>query len=201
MAVGVPFVPNVAKLAEAADIISRPRLYEYLEKLQDACLYLPPRLRLIHGIILIWSSMRNCGGNTATRRGCKMKLFMSRTILLMAFVFPACPVFAGELSLLGGYTYTDTPLERTYAWQAQYMEGLGEHLAYSLSYLNQGHFISHHRDANAANLGLRTNLLDRHLSLGIGGGGLFYYDTIRPADGSSPRDFHGWGTMASFAAT
>lgn len=37
LAVGVPFVPNIAKLAEATDI-SRPRLYEYLEKLQDACL-------------------------------------------------------------------------------------------------------------------------------------------------------------------
>ncbi|GAB7025379.1 ATP-binding protein [Geotalea toluenoxydans] len=32
---GVPFVPNIAKLAEATEI-SRPRLYEYLEKLQDA---------------------------------------------------------------------------------------------------------------------------------------------------------------------
>lgn len=35
LATGVPFVPNIAKLAEATDI-SRPRLYEYLEKLQDA---------------------------------------------------------------------------------------------------------------------------------------------------------------------
>lgn len=35
LAIGVPFVPNIAKLAEATDI-SRPRLYEYLEKLQDA---------------------------------------------------------------------------------------------------------------------------------------------------------------------
>lgn len=35
LATSVPFVPNMAKLAEATDI-SRPRLYEYLEKLQDA---------------------------------------------------------------------------------------------------------------------------------------------------------------------
>lgn len=35
LATSVPFVPNIAKLAEATDI-SRPRLYEYLEKLQDA---------------------------------------------------------------------------------------------------------------------------------------------------------------------
>lgn len=35
LSTGVPCVPNIAKLAEATDI-SRPRLYEYLEKLQDA---------------------------------------------------------------------------------------------------------------------------------------------------------------------
>ncbi len=35
LATGVPFVPNIAKLAEATDI-SRPRLYEYLENLQNA---------------------------------------------------------------------------------------------------------------------------------------------------------------------
>ncbi|MDD2735021.1 MAG: AAA family ATPase [Desulfuromonadaceae bacterium] len=35
LATGVPFVPNIAKLAEATEI-SRPSLYEYLEKLQDA---------------------------------------------------------------------------------------------------------------------------------------------------------------------
>jgi len=35
LATGVPFVPNITKLAEATEI-SRPRLYEYLEKLQDA---------------------------------------------------------------------------------------------------------------------------------------------------------------------
>lgn len=35
LATSVPFIPNIAKLAEATDI-SRPRLYEYLEKLQDA---------------------------------------------------------------------------------------------------------------------------------------------------------------------
>lgn len=35
LSTGVPFVPNIAKLAEATEI-SRPRLYEYLENLQDA---------------------------------------------------------------------------------------------------------------------------------------------------------------------
>ncbi len=122
-------------------------------------------------------------------------------VLLFVFVLLACPALGGELSVLGGYGWTNNPVEKTYAWQIQYMEGLGENFAYSLSYLNQGHFTQHHRDANAANLWARANLLDKHLSLGVGAGALFYYDTIRPADGSPARDFHGWGTMVSAAAT
>ena len=123
---------------------------------------------------------------------------ISIAIVLFFLALPAC---AGEISVLGGYGWTDHPVEKTYAWQIQYMEGLGEHFAYSLSYLNQGHFIAHHRDANAANLWIRTNLFDRQLSLAVGGGGLFYYDTVRPADGSPPRDFHGWGTLVNAQAT
>ena len=93
------------------------------------------------------------------------------------------------------------PLNRTFAWQAKYMEGLGDNFAYSLSYLNQGHFIEHHRDGYAANLWVRKNLLDRQLSLAAGFGGLFYFDTIHPADGGTSQDFHGWGTMTNVAAT
>jgi hypothetical protein len=118
-------------------------------------------------------------------------------------VLLAMPAYAGEIALLGGYGWTDDPLEKTYAWQTQYMEGLGNNLAYSLSYVNQGHFIEHHRDGYAASLWARTNLLDKRLSLGAGVGGLYYFDTIKPAVGSTApeRDYHGWGTMTSLAAT
>lgn len=126
---------------------------------------------------------------------------MRYALLTIIFVLMACPTFAGEISVLGGYGYTDKPLERTYAWQTQYMEGLGDNLAYSLSYLNQGHFIEHHRDGYSANLWLRTNLLDKKLSLGAGLGGLFYFDTIHPDNGGTPHDYHGVGAVANVAAT
>ena len=133
------------------------------------------------------------------------KMVTHGAVFSIVFVLLAGLAFAGEISVLGGYGWTykpfDKPAERTYAWQIQYMEGLGEHFAYSLSYLNQGHFISHHRDGNAANLWVRTNLFDRQLSLGLGVGGVFYYDTEEPANGGPAQDVHGWGTMASVAAT
>lgn len=125
---------------------------------------------------------------------------MRAVMLFFVFILTALPAYAGEISLLGGYGWTDKPTERTYAWQTQYMEGLGDHLAYSLAYVNQGHFIEHHRDGYAASLWARSNLLDKHLSLGVGVGGLFYFDTVNPAGGSA-RDYHGWGSITSLAAT
>ena len=128
---------------------------------------------------------------------------MRTALLSILLVLLALPAYAGEIAVLGGYGWTDKPTEKTYAWQTQYMEGLGDHIAYSLSYVNQGHFIEHHRDGYAGNLWARTNLIDKRLSLGAGVGALYYFDTIKPAAGSNApeRDYHGWGTTVNLAAT
>lgn len=126
-----------------------------------------------------------------------------KSIIVFAtfFTLLTAQVYAGEIAALGGWAATNNPINKTYTWQLQYMEGLGEYAAFSLSYLNQGHFISHHRDANTASLWLRAPVFDKRLTLGIGGGGLFFYDTIIPKNGAPPSDFHGWGTIVSAAAT
>jgi len=125
---------------------------------------------------------------------------MPLVVLSILFTLLACPIHAGEISLLGGYGRATNPVQTTGVWQVQYMEGLGEHFAYSLAYVNQGHFISHHRDGTAAALWLRTNRVHRQLSLGIGAGPMFYYDTLRPPDGA-PADVHGWATMVNLSAS
>jgi hypothetical protein len=125
---------------------------------------------------------------------------MLRVVLSIVFALLACPVYAGEINVLGGFGVTSNPVQNTYAWQVRYMEGLGEHFAYSLSYVNQGHFISHHRDGTAANLWLRTSQIHKQLTLGIGAGPMFYYDTIRSPDGSA-IDVHGWGTLVNLLAS
>jgi hypothetical protein len=126
---------------------------------------------------------------------------MLSVIFAFLFVLLASPVQAGEINFLGGYGATNNPVESTGAWQVRYMEGLGEHFAYSLSYVNQGHFIAHHRDGTAANLWLRTNQIHEQLSLGVGAGPIFYYDTVRPASGAPASDVHGWGTMVNLLAS
>lgn len=125
---------------------------------------------------------------------------MRRVLLMMAFVLLAGPIQAGEIHFLGGFGLTNNPTQGAGAWQVRYMEGLGEHFAYSLSYVNQGHFISHHRDGTAASLWLRTNEMDRQLSLAVGVGPIFYYDTVRPP-GVPAQDVHGWGTMVNLLAS
>ena len=125
---------------------------------------------------------------------------MLRVVLSILLALLACPIHAGEINVLGGYGATNNPVETTGAWQVRYMEGLGEYFAYSLSYVNQGHFISHHRDGTAANLWLRTSMINRQLSLGVGAGPIFYYDTVRPDSGAA-TDVHGWGTMVNLLAS
>jgi hypothetical protein len=125
---------------------------------------------------------------------------MLRVVFSILFALMACPVYAGEINFLGGFGVTNNPVQNTYAWQVRYMEGLGKHFAYSLSYVNQGHFISHHRDGTAANLWLRTSQMDGQLTLGVGAGPMFYYDTVRPSDGP-PADVHGWGTLVNLLAS
>ena len=126
---------------------------------------------------------------------------MRRIVMSILVMVLATPAFAGEISFLGGYGATDNPTQKAGAYQLEYLEGLGENFAWSVSYLNQGHFIEHHRDGNAATLWLRTNRLDRQLSLALGVGGVFYYDTIIPPAPAPATDFHGWGTMVNVAAS
>ncbi len=105
---------------------------------------------------------------------------------------------ASELVLLGGYTGSDNFKGDTYAWQIQYMKNLSEHFAYSISYINQGHFHHHHRDADAVSIWYRKNLIYPNLYFGVGGGFLFYYDTVYSKNAPA-QDSHGWGTIASIS--
>jgi len=122
-------------------------------------------------------------------------------LALLLTILTCVPVSAQELFLLGGIMRNTDNSDSGKAWQLEYREGLGEHFAYSLTYLNEGHVPNHHRDGNSALLWTRLNLLDRHLSLAAGLGPYFYYDTTNAHGSNDHSNKHGWGTMASAAAT
>jgi hypothetical protein len=126
--------------------------------------------------------------------------FMYLFFFLILIAFTASPVRGEEFSVLGGKMEQAATQEPSYAWQLEYLEGLSEHLAYSLSYLNEGHVPNHHRDGQTAQLWVRTNLLDRHLSLLAGVGTFLYFDTTTEKQGASFSDDHGVGAMYSLTA-
>ena len=71
----------------------------------------------------------------------------------------------------------------------------------SFTYLNEGHLPDHHRDGYAPQVWLRTNIINRQLSLAAGVGPYLYYDTASGRGQSDSYNTHGLGGIVSLAAT
>lgn len=119
----------------------------------------------------------------------------------LCLVFGANHGLAQELSVLGGYTSDAKSGDLSYMWQLDYRDGLAEHYAYSVSYLNEGHLPGHHRDGYAAQLWVRSNAFGRRLSLAAGVGPYFYFDTMPSPTGSDKLNDTGLGAIVSISAT
>jgi hypothetical protein len=114
----------------------------------------------------------------------------------------ASVVSAQELTASAGLLRSDEARSRTHGWLLSYTHELNARFAASLSYQNEGHVPSHHRDGYAAQLWARTSLLSPRLSLAAGVGPYRYFDTVSSSDdplGYSDR--HGWGMVYSLTAT
>ncbi len=110
------------------------------------------------------------------------------------------PAPAQELTVYaGGRTSSDTR-ERSYAWKLEYLQGLGEHFHFTWSWLNEGHVLGHHRDGHTLQFWARANVLERRLSLALGGGGYRFYDTQEAPTTQGYADVHGSGAILSGTA-
>lgn len=118
--------------------------------------------------------------------------------VLIAFL--TSPVRAEELHLLGGMTGNSATSISSYGWQGEFQENLNDYAAGSISYLNEGHLLNHHRDGEGVQLWGRLPLSGKRLILSAGIGPYFYFDTTAASNGSS-LDNHGWGTLSSVALT
>jgi hypothetical protein len=68
-----------------------------------------------------------------------MKKMCSRcAISLVLLAVTAWPVRAQEFYVLGGVMETADGGHSSYSWQLEYLQGLAEHAAFSVSYLNEG---------------------------------------------------------------
>ena len=123
-----------------------------------------------------------------------------RLVFLMLTLALAGAAHAQELTLFAGGLEDTGTRQRTSAWAFEYQHPLGENIAASFAWLNEGHVPGHHRDGQAIQVWGRGNLLDRRLSLAAGIGPYRFSDTT-PAPAGGYANVHGWGTIGSVAAT
>lgn len=125
--------------------------------------------------------------------------FWALTTLVLVTV--ASAVKASEIYGLGGVVRSSEPSDISYSWQLEYRQDLLKHLAAGVSYLNEGHFMGHHRDGYTAQFWTRAELLDYLLTVAAGAGPYFYLDTTTSDSPGGFSDNHGWKAMLSAAAT
>jgi hypothetical protein len=82
-----------------------------------------------------------------------------------------------------------------------YTEGIGEYLAGSFSWLNEGHIPDHHRDGPLVQVWARYPLMQRRVVFALGVGPYRYFDTEAADQGLSYANTHGWGVVYSARAT
>lgn len=113
--------------------------------------------------------------------------------------FAALKLHAQELTFLGGSS-TSPGLSSSYAWQLDYRQDFYENFASSISYINEGHLLSHYRDGTAWEAWGNMPFLNDKIAVSIGIGAYYFYDT-QPAGPNGSLDVHGTAPIFSFAAT
>jgi hypothetical protein len=123
-------------------------------------------------------------------------------VLLLGLIALPGPVLSQEVFIRFGDTRETggTAASQTYSYGVSYFQGFGENLAWSVGYLNEGHFPNHKRDGLDFQGWARLNVLDRRLSLGVGAGPYLYWDTVLGSTTAVYTDQHGVGAVFSAAA-
>jgi len=107
-----------------------------------------------------------------------------------------------ELSLLYGQMATLDGRNSSFSWQVDYRHTFLKYLAWSASYINEGHIVNHKRDGGASQLWLRFPLFEnRRIWMSLGGGAYRYFDTTLAPNGIDSEDLHGWAQIYSVAVT
>lgn len=125
---------------------------------------------------------------------------MSKCIALLCALLIYCtPLYAQELHVLGGMLSDTAKHDQSYTWSLEYQQKIKEHLAFSVSWLNEGHLPNNHRDGIAVQLWGQTKRLDNRFVLAAGIGPYCYYDTQLVRSGRGFSNTHGVGGIFSLA--
>jgi len=127
----------------------------------------------------------------------------SRPAIFLAFFSAALlvPPFAAaaELSLLAGQSLTRDTGDSSDSWQVDFRYFPARYLAWSASYINEGHVPGHKRDGVATQLWGRIPMYRNRVVVSVGAGPYRFFDTAVRPDGSF-ADLHGWAVVYSASA-
>jgi hypothetical protein len=104
---------------------------------------------------------------------------------------------AQSVSALGGVLGDRETAEQSYTWALDYQHPVYHGLGLGAAWINEGHLTNHHRDGLAGQLWLGTKFHD--MSLAVGAGPYYYFDTTQQPGDRREVDSHGWGYVYSAA--
>jgi hypothetical protein len=107
---------------------------------------------------------------------------------------------AQELTFLGGLLPETNSERSSYTWQIDYRQDFYRNFAASMAYINEGHLRQHHRDGTAWEAWGRLPFFQDRLSLSLGLGAYYFYDT-QPLPGGDTLNVHGTAPIYSLSAT
>jgi hypothetical protein len=108
---------------------------------------------------------------------------------------------AQELTFMGGAVPKTKVEQSTYTWQIDYRQDIYRNLATSIAYINEGHVPGHHRDGTAWEAWGRLPFFQDRLSLSLGVGAYYFYDTQPLPGGGDTANIHGTAPIYSLSAT
>ncbi len=123
-----------------------------------------------------------------------------RLLFCLVAIFSAARLRAQEVSFLPGVAGLSNLRSSNYSWDIDYRQHLYKNLSASVSWINEGHIIGHHRDGTAAQLWVDLPWLRGRYTLSAGFGGYYYFDT-QPLGTGDSLDVHGAAPIYSFSAT
>jgi len=104
---------------------------------------------------------------------------------------------AQSFSLLAGGLRDRDTADQSYTWSLAYQHPVYHGLGLGAAWINEGHLPNHHRDGLGSQLWLGTKVA--RMSLAVGAGPYYYFDTTKPPGDFREIDSHGWGVVYSAA--
>jgi hypothetical protein len=137
---------------------------------------------------------------THAPRGPRRRTFLLAPSVLLAaalWVLAAAGARAQSLSVLAGELREHEKAEQSYSWSIAYQHPVYHGLGLGAAWINEGHLTNHHRDGLAGQVWLGTKF--NRMSLAVGAGPYYYFDTTQQPGDRREIDSHGWGYVYSGA--